>query len=167
MAQPYVGEIRMAGFNFAPSGWFFCDGSLLPISEYEVLFTLIGTSYGGDGQVTFALPDLRGRIPIHRGNGFVLGQTGGVEEVILHQNHLPQHTHLPLAAKRGTRSTTASANLLASGEADIYSRDGASLVALAAGSIDSRGGNQPHENMQPSLCVNFIISAFGIYPSQF
>src|SRR5436305_14963357 len=112
MAQPYVGEIRMFGGNFNPSGWMFCDGALLPISEFETLFNLIGTTYGGDGQSTFALPDLRGRIPMHQGNGFILAESGGVETVTLTVNQIPAHTHALLASSGVTQQTNPTGNLV-------------------------------------------------------
>src|SRR5207249_3306348 len=101
MAQPYIGEIRMFAGNFAPAGWMFCEGQVLPISEYETLFTIIGTTYGGDGQETFALPDLRSRVPIHQGNGFILAETGGAEEITLTTQQIPIHTHTPRASNTG------------------------------------------------------------------
>src|SRR5439155_25945975 len=112
MAQPYVGEIRMFAGNFAPAGWMFCEGQLLPISEYETLFNLIGTTYGGDGQSTFALPDLRGRIPLHFGNGFTLAETGGVETVTLTASQIPAHTHPLVASGPAANQTNPTGNLL-------------------------------------------------------
>lgn len=165
MAQPYVGEIRMFAGNFAPAGWMFCEGQLLPISENETLFQLIGTTYGGDGQDTFALPDLRGRIPIHQGNGFILAETGGVETITLTVNQVPAHSHPLLASTAiANQSSPANAVMAQSTAADIYIEDTAN-VSLAANSITSVGGSQPHENCQPFLCVDFIISLFGIFPS--
>lgn len=169
MAQPYVGEVRMFAGNFAPAGWMFCEGQLLPISENETLFNLIGTTYGGDGQSTFALPDLRGRIPLHQGNGFILAETGGVEEVTLTVTQIPAHTHNLLASTDPTTTPNVSGNVI-----------GAPLTAtplfpvapslpnlgLAPQSITATGGSQPHTNFQPYLCVDFIISLFGIFPSQ-
>lgn len=167
MAQPYVGEIRMFGGNFAPAGWMFCAGQLLPISENETLFQLIGTTYGGDGQSTFALPDLRGRLPLHQGNGFVMAETGGAEQVTLTVNQIPSHSHTLLAS--GNTATLASFGghvMAASTGATVspYGSD-APQTSLAPSSILSTGGSQPHENLQPYLCVNFIISLFGIFPS--
>ena len=165
MAQPYVGEIRMFAGNFAPAGWFFCEGQLLPISENETLFQLIGTTYGGDGESTFGLPDLRGRIPIHQGNGFILAETGGAEEITLTVNQIPAHTH-PELASTTTAQQSSPANLLlgATTGTDIYSGD-LPLGNMAAQAIGPVGGSQPHTNFQPYLCVNFIISLFGIFPS--
>src|SRR3954464_15538942 len=152
MAQPYVGEIRMFAGNFAPAGWMFCEGQLLPISENETLFQLIGTTYGGDGQSTFALPDLRGRLPIHFGNGFILAETGGAEEITLTVNQIPAHTH-PLLG-----STTLAADVNPSNKVPGESRPGDSnyfqdvpLVQMAATAISPVGGSQPHTNFQPYL----------------
>jgi microcystin-dependent protein len=164
MAQPYVGEIRMFAGNFAPAGWMFCEGQLLPISENETLFQLIGTTYGGDGESTFALPDLRGRLPLHQGNGFILAETGGVEEVTLTVSQIPAHTHVLLGSSGTANSTTAAGNVLASALADVYVED-LTAINLSPTSISSTGGSQPHTNFQPYLCVNFIISLFGIFPS--
>jgi microcystin-dependent protein len=165
MAQPYVGEIRMFAGNFAPAGWMFCEGQLLPISENETLFQLIGTTYGGDGQSTFALPDLRGRIPIHQGNGFILAETGGAEEITLTVNQIPAHSHPELANSQPANQNQPSAQLLAqAATVDAYVTSGP-FVALSPASISPVGGSQPHTNFQPYLCVDFIISLFGIFPS--
>lgn len=168
MAQPYVGEIRMFAGNFAPAGWMFCEGQLLPISENETLFQLIGTTYGGDGQSTFALPDLRGRIPIHQGNGFILAETGGAEEITLTVNQIPAHSHPALATTNAAADTTPNnASVLASASLATttpYGQD-APFTNLAPTSIGPVGGSQPHTNFQPYLCVDFIISLFGLFPS--
>ena len=168
MAQPYVGEIRMFAGNFAPAGWMFCEGQLLPISEYETLFNLIGTTYGGDGQSTFALPDLRGRIPLHFGNGFTLAETGGAEEITLTVSQIPAHSHALLATSNFT--TTASPQDNIAGALNvvnkfIYGTD-VPPSPVSPASVTAVGGNQPHNNFQPYLCVDFIISLFGIFPSQ-
>jgi microcystin-dependent protein len=165
MAQPYVGEIRMFAGNFAPAGWMFCEGQLLPISENETLFQLIGTTYGGDGESTFALPDLRGRIPIHQGNGFILAETGGAEEITLTVSQIPAHSH-PLLASTGpgTASTPVSNLTGESASLSIYIED-APNANLSPVAISAVGGSQPHTNFQPYLCVDFIISLFGIFPS--
>jgi microcystin-dependent protein len=167
MAQPYVGEIRMFAGNFAPAGWMFCEGQLLPISENETLFQLIGTTYGGDGQENFALPDLRGRVPIHQGNSFVLAQTGGVEDVTLSVAQIPAHTHPAIATSNAGNSLNPANKVLASGSVVStmpYGSDNP-VVAMNAGTISPVGGSQPHTNFQPYLCIDFIISLFGIFPS--
>lgn len=165
MAQPYVGEIRMFAGNFAPAGWLFCEGQLLPISENETLFQLIGTTYGGDGQSTFALPDLRGRVPIHQGNGVILAENGGVEEITLTVNQIPAHSH-PLLASTGPGSSNApSGNVTGESAAvKIYVAE-APTASLHPQAVSPVGGSQPHTNFQPYLCINFIISLFGIFPS--
>ncbi|MGN6809839.1 MAG: phage tail protein [Thermomicrobiales bacterium] len=167
MAQPYVGEIRMFAGNFAPAGWMFCEGQLLPISENETLFNLIGTTYGGDGQSTFALPDLRGRIPVHQGNGFILAETGGAEEITLTVSQIPAHGHALLATLNQAVQNQPSNALLAqmpTQNAFPYGADNP-LAQLNANSVTSVGGSQPHTNFQPYLCINYIISLFGIFPS--
>lgn len=166
MAQPYVGEIRMFAGNFAPAGWMFCEGQLLPISEYETLFNLIGTTYGGDGQSTFALPDLRGRIPVHMGNGFTLAETGGAEEITLTVSQIPAHSH-PYLASGGAGNSSNPQNLVAArtdGTISLYLSDPPN-VNMSPSAVGSVGGSQPHTNFQPYLCVDFIISLFGIFPS--
>ena len=165
MAQPYVGEIRMFAGNFAPAGWMFCEGQLLPISENETLFQLIGTTYGGDGQSTFALPDLRGRIPIHQGNGFILAEIGGAEEITLTVNQIPAHSH-PFLVSTDPNTTLNTQNHTLGTPATATPFYAASPATnLAPQSIGPVGGSQPHTNFQPYLCVDFIISLFGIFPS--
>ena len=165
MAQPYVGEIRMFAGNFAPAGWMFCEGQLLPISENETLFQLIGTTYGGDGQSTFALPDLRGRIPIHQGNGFILAETGGAEEVTLTVPQIAAHSH-PFLASLAAGSVSNPQNSLPAQSPQIkpYIED-VTNTNMNATIVAATGGSQPHTNFQPYLCVDFIISLFGIFPS--
>jgi microcystin-dependent protein len=165
MAQPFIGEIRMFAGNFAPAGWMFCEGQLLPISENDALFVLIGTRYGGDGQNTFALPDLRGRLPIHQSADFVLGETGGAEEVTLTVQQIPAHSH-PLLGSSGAATGTepVPGNLLATALQDVYVED-LTPVNLSPQAVGPVGGSQPHTNFQPYLCVDFIISLFGIFPS--
>ncbi len=166
MAIPYVGELRLFAGNFAPAGWMFCDGQLLPISENEVLFQLIGTTYGGDGQSTFALPDLRGRVPLHQGSGFVLAETGGAEDVTLTQNQIPAHAHaLRASTALGTGSAPGGALLAATGTVNSYG-SGAPSQDMTPGALAPQGGSQPHNNMAPYLAVSYIISLFGIFPSQ-
>jgi microcystin-dependent protein len=167
MAQPYIGEIRMFAGNFAPAGWMFCEGQLLPISENDAMFVLLGTTYGGDGESTFALPDLRGRIPIHQGNGFILAETGGVESVTLTVNQIPAHSH-PLLGTLGGANTTNPAGAVSAENRpgdNSYKEDDAT-TNMAPTSITPVGGSQPHTNFQPYLCVNFIISLFGLFPHQ-
>jgi microcystin-dependent protein len=164
MAQPYVGEIRMFAGNFAPAGWMFCEGQLLPISENETLFQLIGTTYGGDGQSTFALPDLRGRLPLHMGNGFILAETGGAEEITLTVSQIPSHTHPMLASLDIPAQLSPQGNVSGQAAAKIY-RPGSPTTTINPASVSPVGGSQPHTNFQPYLCVDFIISLFGIFPS--
>lgn len=165
MAQPYVGEIRMFGGNFAPAGWALCDGSLLPISENETLFQLIGTTYGGDGQQTFGLPDLRGRIPTHMGQGQVLGQQGGSESVTLTPTQLANHSHaFPASTSAASAGDPLNAVVADTGTAPVYSTSNPN-VSMSPSAIVVAGGSQPHDNMMPFQCVNFIISLFGIFPS--
>jgi microcystin-dependent protein len=164
MAQPYVGEIRMFAGNFAPAGWMFCEGQILPISENETLFQLIGTTYGGDGQSTFALPDLRGRIPLHMGGGFVLAETGGVESVTLTTQQVPAHSH-PMLASNDIPPQSGPKNAVTGQSAAKLYRAGVPSVQLSPQAVAPVGGAQPHENFQPYLCVDFIISLFGIFPS--
>jgi microcystin-dependent protein len=173
MGSPYVGEIRMFAGTFAPVGWAFCDGSLLSIAENEVLFVLIGTTYGGDGQTTFQLPDLRGRVPMHWGQGQglsnrLLGEYGGTESVTLTAAQLPVHTHPVLAQTGiGTQASPAGGVWAVSpvSTAPLYSA-GPPATAMNAGAIAPSGGSQPHDNMIPFQAVNFIISLYGIFPSQ-
>jgi microcystin-dependent protein len=166
VSQPFVGEIRMFAGNFAPAGWMFCEGQLLPISENETLFNLIGTTYGGDGQSTFGLPDLRGRLPIHQGGGFTLAQNGGVETVVLNVNQIPAHTHPFLASSDIANSPDPTNSLVArSPQINMFLNANAS-VTMSTQFLSNTGGDQPHSNFQPYLCVDFIISLFGIFPSQ-
>ena len=173
MGQPFVGEIRMAGFNFPPVGWLLCDGSLQSIANNETLFTLIGTTYGGDGQIMFALPDLRSRVPIHQGTGqssYVIGQNGGVESVALPLTQIAQHSHSVPSTGAGQQLAPAANTIMADAVSTVSAANvygpGATPVALSAAAIGTAGGGQPHSNIQPVLCINFIISQFGIFPSQ-
>lgn len=176
MGQPFIGEIRMFGGNFAPSGWAFCNGQSYPISEYDTLYTLIGTTYGGDGVQTFNLPDLRSRVPLHVGNGpftLQLGQGGGAETVTLSTNQLAGHSHALIAS--GTPGNvsvaTTGSQLSTLGPQDLASTtvyvpyDGTNQVGLNGASISPVGGNVAHDNIQPSAAISFIISLFGIFPS--
>ena len=166
MAQPYVGEIRMFAGNFAPAGWMFCEGQLLPISENETLFQLIGTTYGGDGQSTFALPDLRGRLPLHQGNGFILAETGGAEEVALTIQQIPTHNHAFLGSTGiGNQASPVGFLPAASNTVSLYKAAAPASAMNLQAMPGIAGGSQPHTNFQPYLCINFIISLFGIFPS--
>jgi microcystin-dependent protein len=173
MGEPFVGEIRMFGGNFAPAGWAFCAGQLMPISENETLFNLIGTTYGGDGQETFALPDLQGRIPIHAGTGssgttFTIGEKSGVESVTLTTQQIPAHNHAPLATTDpGDQSTPVNNFWSAAFTGDqIYDPAITPSGTMNTTLIQGSGGSQPHENIAPYLCVSFILSLFGVFPTQ-
>jgi microcystin-dependent protein len=172
--QPYVGQVIAVGFNFAPSGWVLCNGQLLSISEYEVLYTLIGTTYGGDGQSTFAVPDLRGRSPLGQGTGTglppaVVGQTGGSESVALTSTQIAAHPHtLRAASATGTQSEPSGSTVLATQSnlaVNMY-HAAPGNVTLAPAAVGAAGGSQPHENRQPFNTVNYIIATVGIFPSQ-
>lgn len=169
MPEPYVGEIRMFAGNFAPNGWMFCEGQALPISENETLFQLIGTTYGGDGQETFNLPNLASRIPIHMGTGpdgttYQLGEMAGTEQETLTVNQIPNHTHPPMGSNSLASSQTPGGLMFSQGVSNPYSF--VSAINMSPQIIGPAGGSQPHENTQPFLCINFIISLFGVFPSQ-
>lgn len=167
MAQPYVGEIRIFAGNFAPAGWMLCDGQLLAISENDTLFNLIGTTYGGDGESTFALPNLQSRIPLHFGNGFQLAQTGGEESVTINAQQTPIHNHPFLAStSAGAQNNPSNQVIAASPSIKPFIQDTPDSTLNNANSVTPIGGSQPHDNFQPYLCLNFIISLFGIFPSQ-
>lgn len=172
MASPFIGEIRLFAGNFNPNGWMFCDGTQLAIAENDALFLLIGTTYGGDGQTTFNLPDLRGRVPIHMGTAtsgttYTLGEMAGVEQVTLSLQQIPNHTH-PFIASQDPGSGGSPSNSILANETNVnvYKATLNPTVAMAAGMVQLDGGSQPHTNLQPFLCVNYIISLFGTYPSQ-
>ena len=170
MSQPYVGEVRMFAGNFPPVGWLFCDGQILPISENETLFQLIGTTYGGDGQETFAMPNLQSRIPVHQGTAssgttYQIAESAGAESVTLTTNQIPSHTHpFVVSGDSGSQSNPGGAEVAAG--VSVYRAAQPPNVPMNAQAITSTGGSQPHDNMQPFLCINFIISLFGIFPSQ-
>jgi len=179
MSSPFIGEIRMFAGNFAPVGWAFCNGAIIPIDQNDALFNLIGTTYGGDGQTTFALPNLQSRIPLHVGPGFALGQSGGTESVTLTTNQIPSHNHLfqtvaspGNAAKAALTGNVLADEVLAGGapapQPSTYAPfvNDANQRTLSASTIAAAGGSQPHDNMVPFLVINFIISLFGIFPSQ-
>lgn len=177
MSEPFLGEVRMFGGNFAPTGWALCNGQLLPISQNTALFSILGTYFGGDGQTTFALPDLRSRVPIHQGQGLGLspytqGQQAGSEQITLLQNQMPAHTHIVSASGTTANASTAAGNFLAtaapargqSSAADIYGPSASATMSPAM--VAPAGNSLPHANIQPSLCVTFIIALQGIYPSR-
>jgi len=168
MSGPFIGEIRMFAGNFAPVGWAFCNGALIPISENDALFNLIGTTYGGDGQNTFALPNLQSRIPVHVGPGFALGQSGGVETVTLTTSQIPAHSHVPQAQSAALASNVSSPANAVWANSTLGQFDNANPPdsTMAAGGMGPSGGSQPHDNMVPFLVINFILSLFGIFPSQ-
>lgn len=169
MGDSFIGEIRMFAGNFAPYNWAFCNGALVPIYENEALFTLIGTTYGGDGQNTFALPNLQSRVPVHQGNGHIIGEMGGVESVTLTVQQIPVHSHIPAANSTGTtgkKSSPTNAVWSNNGTSQYDSGPVGTLSAMRANSVQPAGGSQPHENMQPYLVVNFIICLYGYYPQQ-
>ena len=165
MAQPYVGEIKIMSFPFAPRGWALCNGQLLPINQNQALFALLGTTYGGNGQTTFALPDLRGRVPIYVGNGHVLGEAGGEKAHTLTPGELPTHTHPPYANGADGTANTAAGNVLAKSLANAYGAPQA-LVPMSSETVLPVGGGQAHENMMPFLTLNFCIALQGIFPSR-
>jgi microcystin-dependent protein len=164
MTTPFLGEIRLLSFNFAPKGWALANGQLLPINQNQALFSLLGTTYGGDGRVNFALPDLRGRIGLHMGNGQTLGERGGAEAVTLNLQQLPTHLHALQASGDNADSPVPTGNLL--GEFNNGYRQPSNLIALDPSSVSNAGGSQPHENRQPFLTLNYSIALQGIFPSQ-
>jgi microcystin-dependent protein len=166
MSSPFIGEIRMFAGNFAPVGWAFCNGALIPISENDALFNLIGTTYGGDGQTTFALPNLQSRVPVHVGQGFALGQTGGAETVTLTTSQIPAHSHVPQCNAGNGNSLNPGNGVWAQPSTGTIYSDVAPSLVMDPVAIGSSGGSQPHDNMIPFLVINFILSLFGVFPSQ-
>jgi microcystin-dependent protein len=173
MSDPFIGEIKMFAGNFAPQGYAFCDGQLLPINQHQALFSLLGTTYGGDGRTTFALPDLRGRVPVHPGQGAgliqrQLGERGGQENVALSESQLAAHTHAAFGTQEEANSKSPGNALLATtqGNRKIYDSTGKANAALDSGTVGSSGGGQEHDNMQPYLGIHFIIALEGIFPSR-
>lgn len=166
MGQPYVGECRLVGFSFAPVGWNFCNGTTLPIAENNALFTLIGTTYGGDGQTTFLLPNLQGRVPVHQGSGFPIGAIAGTESVTLTTAQMPIHNHQSIAGTGAGGSNSPQGKLPASNANTLlYLIPSIVDTPMNNAMIPNVGGNQPHENMQPYLVMNWIISLFGVFPT--
>jgi len=165
MADPYLAEIRIVSFNFAAKGWALCNGQLLPINQNQALYSLLGTMYGGDGQVNFALPDLRGRAAAHAGGSLTQGKAGGEQTHTVTMGELPAHNHVFNASSSSATTNDPATNLLAQSSGNIYGNFG-SLTELAPTSVSNVGGSQPHENMQPSLVLNFMIALQGIFPSR-
>jgi len=165
MAEPFLSEIRIFSFNFAPKGWALCNGQLLPINQNQALFSLLGTTYGGDGRVNFGLPNLQGNVPIHMGSGFTLGERGGETAHTISISELPTHVHVAAGSSTTGDVATVSGHLLAASPAKTYNLPG-NLTALQPGTIGNTGGSQAHLNMQPFLVLNFCIALQGIFPSQ-
>ena len=167
MAEPFLSEIRIMSFVFAPKGWALCNGQLLPINQNQALFSLLGTTYGGDGRVNFALPNLRGQVPIHTGSGFTLGQRGGEYAHTVTMQEMPQHIHLENASSSNANSPLVPNAILARcTQANIYRSPPSNVVTLNPASVSNVGGSQPHENKQPYLTLSFCIALQGIFPSQ-
>jgi microcystin-dependent protein len=166
MAEPFLGEIRILSFGFPPKGWALCNGQLLPINQNQALFSLLGTTYGGDGRVNFGLPNLQGRVSIHFGNGHTLGEAAGEQSHTLQISELPTHIHVANASSLDGDVPTPTSNLLAgTATAQLYSSAATNLTALLPGTITNAGGSQAHLNMQPFLVLNFSIALQGIFPS--
>lgn len=171
MSQPYMGEIRMFAGNFPPNGWALCQGQLLPISQNDALFVVLGTIYGGDGQETFGLPNLKGRIPIHMGQGpgitqnYVIGEAAGVESVTLTTQQIPSHNHTALCNNSGGNNPSPANNVWANFTDKTFYSTQPATTAMAGTALSPIGGSQPHENMMPYLAINFILSLYGIFPS--
>jgi len=165
MAEPFMGEIRLMSFVFPPKGWTLCNGQFLPINQNQGLFALLGTQYGGNGQTTFALPDLRGRVPIHQGAGFTIGEVGGQQAHTITVSEMPQHTHTVQATTSTGDVAVPTSNLLADSPSQLYGA-AANLTPLDPSGVTTNGGSQPHENMQPFLTISFCICLIGIFPSQ-
>jgi len=165
MAEPFLSEIRIMSFNFAPKGWAMCNGQLLPINQNQALFSLLGTTYGGNGQTTFGLPNLQGDVPIHVGNGHTLGETAGGSSVTLSQQQMPQHTHQLNGSSNVGAAIIPTGNTLSTTPNQIYTQP-AALTSLSPSSVGNAGGSQAHNNMMPYLVLNFCIALQGIFPSQ-
>jgi microcystin-dependent protein len=166
MAEPFLSEIRIMSFGFPPKGWALCNGQLLPINQNQALFSLLGTTYGGDGRVNFGLPDLQGKVPIHMGSGHTLGERGGEQGHTLSISEIPTHTHTLNGTSNAGTLIIAAGNLLGSSPSQMYQAPDSNLAAMNPASIASVGGSQAHLNMQPFLVLNFSIALQGIFPSQ-
>jgi microcystin-dependent protein len=166
MSEPFLSEIKVVSFNFPPKGWALCNGQFMPINQNQALFALLGTTYGGNGQTTFALPNLRGQVPIHTGNGHVLGEKAGTTNVTVNLQQLPTHTHTVMASTANGTLPVPTNNALAATPAKIYAPPTSNLTTLNPVNVSSVGGSQPHNNMMPFLVLNFIIALQGIFPSQ-
>jgi len=164
MSEPFLGEIKIISWNFPPKGWAFCNGQLLAINQNQALFSILGTTYGGDGRVTFGLPNLQGRSPVHIGNGIVLGEMGGETSHTLNISELPAHNHVPVGNSSNPASFSSAAGHLWGYNAGTYAPT--ANVAMNPQCVQAAGGSQPHENMSPYLVLNFIIALQGIFPSQ-
>jgi microcystin-dependent protein len=164
MGTPFLGEIKIVSFNFPPKGWAFCNGQLLPINQNQALFSILGTTYGGDGRVNFGLPNLQGRVPVHVGNGITLGEMGGETAHTLNIGELPQHAHVPVGSSAAATTNDPTGNLWAKLPENAYAT--ASNTAMKPSTITNTGGSQPHDNISPYLVLNFIIALQGIFPSQ-
>jgi microcystin-dependent protein len=164
MSQPFLGEIKIISWNFSPKGWAFCNGQFLPINQNQALFSILGTMYGGNGQTTFALPDFRGRVPIHQGSGFIEGQAGGQEFHTVTMSEMPAHNHFVNASNLPGTVNTPSGNYLANSNVSPYRTT--ADTTLSPTEITNVGGSQPHENRQPFIVLNFIIALIGIFPSR-
>jgi microcystin-dependent protein len=165
MAEPFLSEIRIMSFNFAPKGWAMCNGQLLPINQNQALFSLLGTTFGGDGRVNFGLPDYQGRVPAHVGSGLTLGERGGEQGHTLSIAEIPTHTHSAMAASANGTQIAPAGNLLAGSPNQLYHAIDNNLTALNAATLGNVGGSQAHQNMQPFLTLNFCIALQGIFPS--
>ena len=165
MAEPFLSEIRLFSFNYPPKGWAFCNGQLLPINQNQALFSLLGTTYGGNGQTTFALPDLRGRCAMHEGNGFTLGEAAGTESVTITQAQMPQHLHFAQASDSNGDTPIAAGNMMGRFN-NAYRAPGQTLITIDPSTVGNVGGSQAHLNMSPYLVINFCIALIGIFPSQ-
>lgn len=166
MSEPFLAEVKIISFNFPPKGWAFCNGQLMAINQNQALFSLLGTTYGGDGRQTFGLPNLQGRTPIHVGSGFVQGQVGGEESHTLIVSELPVHNHIAQASSNNGNQGLPLNNILARTVNDLYQPSGSNMTTMSSSTLSSVGGSQPHNNLQPFLVLNFIIALQGIFPSR-